>query len=123
MDKDNTTVADIDKAVKKFVDDRDWEQFHNPKDVALALSIEVAEVLEHFRWKTPEEVAEWLKNPENKQELADEIGDCAYFLFDLARVADIDLAKAFEDKMKKSDEKYPADIVRGKSHKYTYYQK
>ncbi|MFT4303709.1 MAG: nucleotide pyrophosphohydrolase [Candidatus Woesearchaeota archaeon] len=122
MDK-KTTVDDINNVVKKFVDDRDWEQFHNPKDVALALSIEVAEVLEHFRWKSPDEVKEWLTNPNNKKELADEIGDCVYFLFDLARVSNIDIAKAFEEKIEKSAEKYPIELVKGKHHKYTYYQK
>ncbi|MFT4297580.1 MAG: nucleotide pyrophosphohydrolase [Candidatus Woesearchaeota archaeon] len=123
MKDDSTTIEEIKQKLLNFINERDWDQYHIPKDVALALSIEVAEILEHFRFKTDDEIAEWIKDKNNKQELADEIADTGMFLIDLARVCDIDLAEAIESKMKKSALRYPADVVRGKPHKYTYYQK
>ncbi len=122
MNDSTTTIAEIKKDIKDFVAVRDWEKFHTPKDVAVALSIEIGEVLEHFRWKSNEEIALWLKDPKNKEELADEIGDCVSFLVDLGRVTNIDLSHAFEQKLAKAGKKYPVDKVKGKHHKYTYYE-
>jgi len=123
MKDKETTVEEIKEVMSVFTKERDWEQFHSPKDVTIALSIEVSEVLEYFRFKQDAEIAEWMKDPKNKQDLQDELGDCIGFLAELARVTDIDLAKAFEEKMAKTRKKYPADVVKGKNHKYTYYEK
>ena len=122
MNDKETTIEEIKIKIKYFIDERDWEQFHNPKDVAIALTIEVAEILEHMRWKTKKELEEYLNKPKNKEEIGDELADTLMFLVDLARVCDIDLAEAFERKLKKVEKNYPKDLVRGKAHKYTHYQ-
>ncbi|MFQ6096890.1 MAG: nucleotide pyrophosphohydrolase [Armatimonadota bacterium] len=121
MNDDTTTIAEIRDALRRFARERDWEQFHNPKDLAVALSIEAAEVLEHFRFRSSEEVARLLRDEERRRALADELADVASFAVRLADVARIDLAEAIERKMQSAAEKYPAELVRGKPHKYTHY--
>ncbi|MFT4343146.1 MAG: nucleotide pyrophosphohydrolase [Candidatus Woesearchaeota archaeon] len=118
----NTTLYSLQKELQEFIDERDWDQFHKPKDVALALIIEVGEVLEHFRFKSDAEIKEWLNNPENNEKIGDELADCFGFLLDLARVTNVDIVSAFKKKMEKNRMKYPAEKVRGKNHKYTYYE-
>lgn len=101
---------ELQNALTKFRDERDWEQFHNPKDLALALSIEVAELNELFLWKKPEEA-----NPEKiKEELADVL---AYSLL-LAKKYDFDINEIVLDKIKKNAEKYPIDKAKGTAKKY-----
>jgi dCTP diphosphatase len=121
MTDNATTIGEIKEALRAFARERDWEQFHNPKDVALALSIEIAEVLEHFRFLRNEEIEELLRDDEYRRSLAHELADAASFVIRLADVTGIDLAKAVEEKMRVSAEKYPADMVRGKPQKYTHY--
>jgi dCTP diphosphatase len=117
-----TTIEEIKEKITSFIQERDWEQYHLPKDVGIALSIEVGEILEHFRFKSDKMIEEWLKDPENKEQLADEIGDTGVFLIDLARICNIDFAEAINNKLKKSAIKYPKEIVKGKPHKYTHYE-
>jgi dCTP diphosphatase len=117
-----TTVADVKAALRGFARERDWEQFHNPKDLGVALSIEVGEILEHFRFRTNDDVAERLKHDGFRASLSHELADAASFIIRLADVTGIDLAAAIEQKMRVSAEKYPADTVRGKPHKYTHYR-
>jgi dCTP diphosphatase len=116
-----TTIGDVKAALREFARERDWEQFHHPKDLGVALSIEVGEVLEHFRFQTDEEIAARLADESFRQSLAHELADAASFIVRLADVTGIDLAAAIEEKMRVSAEKYPADTVRGKPHKYTHY--
>jgi len=122
MNDKETTIDDLKRMMKEFIDERDWEQYHLPKDVAIALSIEASEILEHFRFKNDKEIEEFLRDDKNKEELGDELADTLMFLVDLARVCKIDLAEATERKLKKSAKKYPKDLVKGKSHKYTHYE-
>ncbi|MFQ5810535.1 MAG: nucleotide pyrophosphohydrolase [Armatimonadota bacterium] len=116
-----TTVGDVKAALRDFARERDWEQFHNPKDLGVALSIEVGEILEHFRFQTGEEIGERLKDEGFRESLAHELADAASFIIRLADVTGVDLTAAIEEKMRVSAQKYPADTVRGKPHKYTYY--
>ncbi len=109
-------IKELTKKVKKFQDERDWRQFHNHKDVAISLALEAAEVLEHFQWKSPDEVnahAEY-----SKEELADELADVAMYLFELADNLGIDLPRAIEAKIKKNAEKYPIEKSKGRHTKY-----
>jgi dCTP diphosphatase len=108
------------KRVVKFVKDRDWEQFHNPKDLAVSLTLEATEVLEHFQWKNPKEMQRHIKV--NKQEVADELVDVLYWVLLMAHDFDIDLDKAFDSKMSQNEAKYPVEKARGKHSKYTAYQ-
>ncbi|MFH1694709.1 MAG: nucleotide pyrophosphohydrolase [Patescibacteria group bacterium] len=111
-------IKELTEKVKRFRDERDWEQFHNHKDLALSLVLEAAEVLEHFQWKADlEEIEKYGKD--GKEEIADELADVAAYLFELADSLDIDLGEALENKLKKSAEKYPVDKAKGNKTKYT----
>lgn len=119
----STTICELKAHLRAFARERDWEQFHNPKDLALALAIEIGEILEHFRFQTNEEVADGLRDENLRRSLAHELADAASFIIRLADVTNIDLAAAVEDKMAVAAERYPVDTVRGKPHKYTRYIK
>lgn len=113
-------MGDIDKLqqrIVKFRDARDWKQFHNPKDLALSLVLEAAEVLEHFQWKNPEEIQRYIKS--HKDDISEEVADTFYWVLLIANDLDIDLVKAFEKKMKKNEEKYSVEKAKGNHKKYT----
>jgi dCTP diphosphatase len=105
----------------KFTKEREWEKYHNPKDLAMKLSIEAAELLEKFEWKTQEESFQVAKD--KKEELGSEMADVLTMLLELSNITGIDLYDAFNKKMELNEKRYPKDLVKGKSHKYTYYQK
>lgn len=99
-----------------FRDKRDWKQFHNPKDIALSLVLEATEVLEHFQWKNPEEVKEYVKN--HKHEIAEELADVLCWILLMSYDLHIDIRKALKSKIKKNEEKYPVEKAHGKHTKY-----
>ena len=103
----------INELVKKFRDDRDWSQFHNPKDLAISLSIEAAELLGCFQWKSSSEAE---KN--NYQDIKYEMADVAVYLLLMSDKMGIDLLDAVEEKMKLNEEKYPVEKAKGCSKKY-----
>ncbi|MDR3571643.1 MAG: nucleotide pyrophosphohydrolase [Candidatus Pacebacteria bacterium] len=114
------TLSELQKLQKvavKFRADRDWEQFHTPKDVALSLVLEAAEVMEHFQWKSQEEVRQHIKT--HKSEIGDELADVLCYLLYLANDLHIELKKAFLAKMKKNAKKYPVSKSKGRHTKYT----
>lgn len=96
---------------------RDWDQFHKPKDLAISLALEAAEVLEHVQWKSDEQFAEYLNT--NKEAFGDELADVFIYLLQLANKTDIDILEAAERKMEKNEKKYPVEKARGKADKYT----
>lgn len=110
-------IQEITKKIKKFRDDRDWMQFHNHKDMALSLVLEATEVLEHFQWKTSEQVVKHGKV--SKDELADELADVAIYLFELVDNLGIDLSDAIAKKIEKNAKKYPVAEAKGSAKKYT----
>ena len=112
-------IKSIQKKIRAFRDERDWMQFHNPKDMATAISIEAAELLEIFLWKSPAESVQVAKK--NQEHVKEEIADIAAYLFELADNLDIDLIAAMEAKLATNAVKYPAAQVRGSSKKYTEY--
>ena len=91
-------------------------QFHDPKNMSISIMIEAAELLEHFQWKTKEEVKKHVE--ENKEEIRDEIADVALYLFELADNLGVDLLKAMEKKLEKNKKKYPVEKAKGKHTKY-----
>ena len=109
-------IKAITEKIKKFRDERDWNQFHNHKDVALSLVLEATEVLEHFQWKSLAEVE--AHGVHAKDEIADELADVAMFLFELADSLKIDLPIAIEQKMQKNAAKYPIEKSKGRHTKY-----
>lgn len=106
----------LTKIINDFRDARDWKQFHNPKDLAISLSLEAGEVLEHFQWKSPEEIKKYVK--EHKKEIADELADVFYWVLLMSSDLDIDIEKALKLKMKENAKKYPIKKAKGKHTKY-----
>ena len=113
------SLQDLRDQLRKFADDRDWNQFHSPKNLAMALSVEVSELLEHFQWLTEEESMNL--DDRTRSMVADEIADVQNYLVRLADKLDIDILSAAEAKFAKNEKKYPADLVRGSSKKYSDY--
>lgn len=105
--------------IAQFAKDRDWEKFHSPKNLSMALSVEVSELMEHFQWLTEEESRS--PSVELKQELSQELADSAIYLIRLADQLGIDLVAAIDEKLNINKEKYPAEKVRGNAAKYTTY--
>jgi NTP pyrophosphatase (non-canonical NTP hydrolase) len=105
----------VDK-IKAFRDERDWMQFHDPKNLAVSVMIEAAELLEHFQWKDKGAVEQHII--ENRSQIADEIADVAMYLVELADNLGIDLIKAMEDKLDKNAKKYPVTKAKGIATKY-----
>ena len=112
-------TSDIKKITKRIIDfrdARDWKQFHNPKDVALSLSLEAAEVLEHFQWKNGEELKEYTET--HKEHIGEELADVFYWVLLMSNDLGIDITKAVEKKMDKNEAKYPEDKFKGNHKKY-----
>ena len=110
-------MQDLKRDIKTFIRERDWEQFHAPKNLAMALSVEASEILELFQWKENDDEL----TGEEQQALAQEIGDVLIYLLELADKCGIDPVQAAHQKLKLNAKKYPADQVRGKAEKYTEY--
>tara|TARA_B100000242_G_C43003694_1_gene466353 strand:+ start:835 stop:1173 length:339 start_codon:yes stop_codon:yes gene_type:complete len=102
------------KIIKEFIKQRDWEQFHDPKNLAISLSLESSEVLELFQWTKDNEI-----NKNKVTNLKDELADVYYWLLLLADHYDIDIDDALEEKIKKNEKKYPIDKSKGSSEKYS----
>jgi NTP pyrophosphatase (non-canonical NTP hydrolase) len=113
------TLQQLTEHLQQFAAARDWEQFHSPKNLAMALSVEVAEIVEHFQWLTEQQSRELdaAKNAEVEQELADAL----IYLVRLADQLDIDLLEAAERKLALNEARYPAERVRGSPKKYSEY--
>ncbi len=101
------TIASLREIARKFVLDRDWEKFHTPKNLASAVAIEAAELMEHFQWLTPEESADAKECPEKKAAIAEELCDVLAYLLSMANAMEIDVASSFVAKMAKNSQKYP----------------
>jgi len=109
----------LDNLIKKIIDfrdKRDWKQFHNPKDVAISLSLEAAELLEHFQWRNKDEIKEYIKI--NKEEIEDELADLLYWILLMSHDLDINILNALDRKIVKNEAKYPVDKAKGKHTKY-----
>ena len=112
-------IQELTKKVITFRDKRDWKQFHNPKDLALSITLEAAEILEHFQWKSKEEIEEYVKT--QKKDISDEIADVIKYILMMCHDLDIDITAAVLSKMKEDEKKYPVEKVRGSHKKYTEY--
>ena len=112
-------MIDLEKLQKKilaFRDERDWKQFHNPKDTAISLVLEASEFLEHFQWKNESEIKKHLRD--NYNEVGDELADVLYWVLLIAHDLDINLEEALNKKIIKNKAKYPIDKAKGKHLKY-----
>jgi dCTP diphosphatase len=113
-------MRELRKEISRFISERDWEQFHSPKNLAMALSVEVAEIVEHFQWLTEEQSRN--PPPETLAELQEEIGDVLIYLTELAEKLGTDPVEAAKVKLEINNKRYPATLVRGKADKYTKYE-
>ena len=109
-------IKQITEKIKTFRDERDWMQFHDPKNMAVSIMLEASELLEHFQWKTTKEVDKYAR--QNHAEIKDEIADIALYLFELADNLGISLIDAMDQKLKKNEMKYPVEKAKGKHTKY-----
>lgn len=105
------------EALRRFAAERDWDQFHSPKNLAVALSVEAAELLEHFQWLTDEQSA--ALSPETRTRVSEEIADVLLYLIRLADRLDLDVIACATEKLRRNAEKYPIEKARGNAKKYT----
>jgi NTP pyrophosphatase (non-canonical NTP hydrolase) len=112
-------LAELKLRIREFVAERDWDRFHSPKNLAMALSVEASELVELFQWLTEAESASL--DAERKRCAAEELADVLWFLVRIADRLDVDLLEAAELKLAQNTKKYPADRVRGQSRKYDEY--
>ena len=113
----HNSLADLTREVTHFRDERNWKQFHNPKDAAVSLLLEVAELLELMQWKNGEDLEAYLT--ERRKEVGEELSDILYWVLLLAHDLQIDLSSAFMEKLAANKLKYPVDRSTGSSKKYT----
>ena len=105
---DTTTVGTLKEAVRRFAVERDWERFHSPKNLVMALMVEAAELVEHFLWISEEESRSVTSEPGKRQAVADELADVACLLFNMSLHTGIDLSEAIHEKMVRNALRYPA---------------
>ena len=110
-------IDDMQKKIVEFRDARSWKQFHNPKDLAISLSLEASEFLEHFQWKSPEEMEEHIVS--HKEDLSDELADVLYWVLLTAHDLNINLVEASARKLEKNNEKYQVEKSKDNHKKYT----
>ncbi len=110
-------IKELTAKITKIREDRDWKQFHNPKDIALSLSLEAAEVLEHFQWRNGAELEEYVKT--HKDEIGEELADVFYWVLSMSDIIGIDIKEALEKKLIKIEKKYPVEKAKGNHKKYT----
>ncbi len=114
MNDTQTTLAELREAVRQFVDERDWQQFHSPKNLSMALAIEAGELMEHFQWLDGEATRNLSESPEKLAAIGEELADVLSYMLALANSLDIDLAATHEKKMVRNRAKYPVEQFRGR---------
>lgn len=114
-----TTLAEIKTRVLAFAQERDWEQFHSPKNLSMALTAEAGELMEHFLWATPEASRSIFQDPDKRKKIEEELADVVIYALEFANMTGIDVAAAIETKMTANAAKYPVEKAKGRSDKYT----
>ena len=117
MDK-KKTVGELKYIVQCFCEERNWDQFHNPKDLAIGISTEANELMDIFRFKSEEQMKQTFLNTQRREHVEEEIADTLFFILRFAQMNDIDLSKAIDDKIEKNSKKYPVEEAKGKNIKY-----
>lgn len=111
---EETTIDSLRAIVRQFVEERDWRQFHTPKNISMAMAIECAELMEHFQWIDGDQSRDIANEPEKLRAVEEELADVLCYVLALANELDIDLATALDKKMAKNRLKYPAEEYRGR---------
>jgi len=120
MNNKKFNIEEIYKIITEFRKKRDWEKFHNPKNLAISISLEANELLEHFQWKDLEESLEYSKN--NKNEISSEIADILTYVLYLCNDLSIDISEVIKKKIKENAKKYPVSKSKGNSKKYNQFK-
>ncbi|MBT5908877.1 MAG: nucleotide pyrophosphohydrolase [Opitutae bacterium] len=118
MASDKATITELIAAIRTFAQDRDWEQFHAPKNLSMALAAEAGELMEHFLWCDVEKSQKFCDDPVKKTEISDELADILIYAFRFADVACIDPVVAINEKMQRNKDRYPVEKAKGRSDKY-----
>lgn len=113
------SLNELKQKLQQFVDERDWTQFHSPKNLAMAMIVEAAELVEHFQWNT--EAESYVLSHDKREQVGHELADTFVYLLRIAQVLDIDLIEVANKKIALNALKYPVDKARGKNNKYTDY--
>jgi NTP pyrophosphatase (non-canonical NTP hydrolase) len=116
MDQVDSLKSSMER-IKRFCDERDWDQFHNPKDLAIGAVTEASELLEIFRFQTEEDIEGIMRDPKAREHIGHELADVLFFLIRFAQRYDFDLLKEFDSKMERNAVRYPADTFRGSNRK------
>ncbi len=119
MNDDATTLKEIRTRVLAFARERDWEQFHAPKNLSMALAAEAGELMEHFLWATPEQSRQLTDDPVKRAKIEQELADVVIYALEFANMTGLDVAAAIERKLALNAKKYPVEKSRGRSDKYT----
>jgi NTP pyrophosphatase (non-canonical NTP hydrolase) len=119
MNDAETHLETIKERVFAFARERDWEQFHSPKNLSMAIATEAAELMEHFLWQSPEASRSQMETEKLRSHVAEELADIFIFAVEFANITGMDIASIIEAKMKRNAEKYPVEKSKGRSTKYT----
>ena len=119
MDDTKTRVAELKEMVRRFSEERDWDKFHNAKDLAIGIVTEASELLDTFRFKSEIEVDELFRNEISAKGIRDELADVFYFALRLAQRYDIDISESLKEKIELNAKRYPIDRAKGSNKKYT----
>lgn len=114
LNDSQVSVDALRSIVSTFVHERNWEQFHNPKNLAMSLAIEAAELMEHFQWRSLQDSAQVVHQLGERDKIAEEVADCLAYILALANVMQLDLATTLAAKMQKNAQKYPIDQAAGR---------
>ena len=114
MNDNNTVINDLKKTVKNFVEEREWRQFHTPKNLSMSVAIESAELMELFQWLSRKESIKAMSPGKLRKNAIDEIADIFIYLIAFCNENDIDIKQAIDQKMKKNKKKYPANVFKGR---------
>ncbi len=115
----SVTIQDLKSKIQHFAKEREWEQFHAPKNLSMAIAAEAAELMEHFLWQDGQGSSDMLKDPSKRLEIEDELADVLIFALEFANIADFDVSSIIESKMLKNAQKYPVEKAKGRADKYT----
>ena len=114
MTDNNTLINDLKIIVKEFVEERDWGQFHNPKNLSMSIAIESSELMELFQWLSKQESIKAMRSGKPRNDAIDEVADVFIYLIAFCNENNIDIKQAIDQKMKKNKKKYPANVFKGR---------
>ncbi len=114
----NVTISELQNLIMDFVRKRDWEQFHSPKNLSMAIGSEVGELMAHFRWMISKEEEQAAVKDKNKTEISYEVADIMMLLLEFAKLTNIDIAQVVKQKLEINEKRYSIEEFKGKNHKY-----